>query len=59
MYIIFLKFDEDLLVICLNVKTKQKIVYIAFLSIDFLQIANRLLVAYVIKLSAIASRVLS
>lgn len=55
----FLRFWECLLVTWLKVKTKQKIVYKVFLTIDFLQITTRLAITCVIKLGAMRPRMLS
>lgn len=54
-----LRFGESLLVTWLNVRTKRNIVYIAFLSLDFPQIATRLVATYVMRASVTPPRALS
>lgn len=52
----FLRFGESLLAMWLKVRTTQKIIYIAFLSIDFLAIAIGFAAIYTIKSSAMLPR---
>lgn len=59
MCIIFLRFEKSLLAMWLNIRTKLKIIYIVFLSINFLQIATRLATTCVIRPNAIPPKALS
>lgn len=56
---IFLRFWESLIVKLLKIRIKQKIIYKAILSINFLQIVTRLVAIYIIRLNTTLSRVLS